>query len=105
MSGEKDSTPATPRKVSFSTLVAALLAGLVVISIVFYVLSPLEPWVTFLILAGLWVAELLAIWLMYIQFRKMGVLDSTKTASRGLVWSGFGEQRPSIGSKPPSKRR
>ena len=100
MSDEMEKIQPTPTPDQLRVLVAALLAGLVAISIVFYLISPLEPQITYLIIAGLWAADLLAIRLLYSQLKK-----KSGPSSSGLVWSGFGEQRPDIGSRSPSQRR
>ena len=100
MTDENGNTQAPPNKVPFSTLAAAMLAGLIVMSIVFFVYSPLDRWITFLVLGALWVSDFIALAVMYSLYQKT---ENPKTG--GLRWSGFGEQRPDFGSEPPSRRR
>ena len=100
MSEENGVTPAPPNRVPFSILAAAMLAGLIAISIVFYFTSPLDRWVTYLVLGALWISEFIALAVMYSLNKK-----AAKPDTGGLVWSGFGEQRPDLGPKPPSQRR
>jgi len=91
-----------PKALSAKNLRIVILASLtstVLISVVLALFVPLEPWLVNVILAAIWISEFIA----------LGVIVSLhKRAARpnfgGLVWSGFGEQRPDIGSKPPSRR-
>ena len=78
----------------------ASLASTILISVIFLILVPMEPWLIYLVLGAIWISEFIALGVIYSLYRK-----AANPNSGGLVWSGFGEQRPNIGSKSSSRRR
>jgi len=72
----------------------------VIMSAIFLFVVPFEPWLAYLVVGVIWVSEFIALGIIYSLYRR-----AANPNSGGLVWSGFGEQRPDIGSRSPSRRR
>lgn len=100
MKAENGNNP-NPRNVNrLRIVILASLTSTIMISGFLLFFVPLEPWLVYAILAAVWISEFVALSVIFSLHKR----DANRTPG-GLVWSGFGEQRPDLGSKPPSRRR
>ena len=77
-----------------------LVASTVIMPAIFLFYVPLEQLLSYFVVAALWLSEFIVLGVLYSLYRK-----AANPAAGGLVRSGFGEQRPDIGSRAPSQRR
>lgn len=80
--------------IMLSSVVSTIIFAAAIIIVV-----PLEPWLTYALIGAVLVSEAVVLGIIYSRYRK-----ALNPSSGGLVSSGFGEQRPDIGSKSPSRR-
>lgn len=100
MSDESRTASKVPSANTYLIVMLTSLASTILMSGIFLFVVPLEPWLAYLVVGALWVSEFIVLGVFYSLYKKVA-----KPNSGGLVWSGFGEQRPDIGSKSPSRRR
>ncbi len=100
MSEESRTASKEPSTNTYLIVMLASLASTVVISAIFLFFVPIEPWLAYLVVGAVWISEFIALGIIYSLYRK-----AAKPNSSFLVWSGFGEQRPNIGSQSPTRRR
>lgn len=99
----KEENRKNPRPQSANTFGIVMLASLtstIMISVFLLFFVRLESWLIYAVLAVIWISEFIALGVIYSLYKR-----AAKPHSGGLVWSGFGEQRPDLGSKSPSQRR
>lgn len=100
MSEENRPASKAPSTNAYLVVMLASVASTVAISAMFLFFVPIEPWLAYLVVAALWVAEFIALGVLYSVYRK-----AANPAAGGLVRSGFGEQRPDIDSRSSLQRR
>jgi hypothetical protein len=93
MSEEKKKKAEAMNASTMTIVAAALVTGLIAFSVIFSMFSPFDTWITYAIICAVWSADAVVFSLLYARFKQ-----SPKSPSKGLVWSGFGEQRPAIGT-------
>ncbi len=100
MRSENEAKAAQPNANVYLIVMLASVTSAVVISAIFLFVVSLEPQLTYSVLGVVWTGEFIALKVFYSFYKK-----AAHPRSDGLVWSGFGEQRPGIGSRSPSQRR
>ncbi len=99
MPDENKTEAAQPSANIYLIVMLASVTSTIAMSAIFLFVVSLEPWLTYLVLGVVWTGEFITLAVFYSFYKK-----AAHPRSDGLVWSGFGEQRPDIGSRSPSQR-
>ena len=93
MNDEVKKKAGTLNPTTMKLVVGFMLFTLIAFSAVFSMVSPLDPWMTYAVICMVWLGDSIAISILYSSVRQ-----HSGQSSHGLVKSGFGEQRPDIGT-------
>jgi len=105
MHSENETNATQPSANIYLIVMFASVTSTIAMSAIFLFVVSLEPWLTYLVLGVVWMGEFITLAVFHSFYKKATHPRSTYPRSDGLVWSGFGEQRPNIGSRSPSQRR